>query len=349
MTADGNLTDNFGTQYCRENDIDGWTPLHIRNWSTATSAQVADEVFSSAGCFFQKSMVDADVWFRNMWQNEKDRYNWTNSEAHSFAARESSLFHKHKPVVSYGYDELGTPMHNGTVSMWEMCAGLLGHVHFTLPLEKNSRGQYVPTTLKSSSRTAYSPYTPSNTPNLTALEDFIVQISRDAFEVHSHSNLQHSQSLAAIHAYMGTNASAPQISPFYRHYGMFHLASDSAGCPDYANTMQNSSSAVPHGSTYTFLQEAEAGHGVSSSYHLTSGSRLENATISRKGVLRGLLGAAPRHACFCGFDMIGEQCVLPANILGHILTSTLPPTADMTFLKTDIASIQGGRFFLHQN
>lgn len=212
----------------------------------ASIEQVADEIFSSAGCFFQKSMVDADVWFRNMWQNEKDRYNWTNSEAHSFAARESSLFHKHKPVVSYGYDELGTPMHNGTVSMWEMCAGLLGHVHFTLPLEKNSRGQYVPTTLKSSSRTAYSPYTPSNTPNLTALEDFIVQISRDAFE----------------------------ISPFYRHYGMFHLASDSAGCPDYANTMQNSSSAVPHGSTYTFLQEAEIGHGVSSSYHLTSGSRL---------------------------------------------------------------------------
>lgn len=76
---------------------------------------------------------------------------------------------------------------------------------------------------------------------------------------------------------------------------------------------------------------------------------MENATISRKGVLRGLLGAAPRHACFCGFDMIGEQCVLPANILGHILTNTLPPTADMTFLKTDIASIQGGRFFLHQN
>ena len=170
--------------------------------------------------------------------------------------RESSLFHKHKPVVSYGYDELDEPMHNGTVSMWEMCAGLLGNIHFTMPLEMNSRGQYVPTTLKSSSRTAYSPYTPSNTPNLTALEDFILQISRDAFEV----------------------------SPFYRHYGMFHLASDSGGCPDYAWGMQNGSSSntVPDGSTYTFMQQAEAGHGASSSsYHLTSGSRLENFTISR--------------------------------------------------------------------
>lgn len=69
----------------------------------------------------------------------------------------------------------------------------------------------------------------------------------------------------------------------------------------------------------------------------------------RKGVLRGFLGAAPRHSCFCGFQMIGEQCVLPVAILEYIRIRQLPVTSDMAFLRNDIASVQGGRFFLHQN
>lgn len=139
-------------------------------------AQVAEEIFSSAPCFYEKAMRDADVWFRNILDDERDRYLWSRREGDSFAARESSLFHKHKPVVSYGYDELDEPMHNGTVSMWEMCSGLLGNVHFTLPLAKNSRGQYVPTTLLSQT-SSYSPYTPSTTPNVTSLESFILQVN----------------------------------------------------------------------------------------------------------------------------------------------------------------------------
>ena len=74
-------------------------------------------------------------------------------------------------------------MHNGTVSMWETCAGLLGHVHFTLPLAKNPLGQYVPTTL-TSVNSGYSPYTPSTTANLTALENFVLQV---VSHTHTHS------------------------------------------------------------------------------------------------------------------------------------------------------------------
>ena len=177
-------------------------------------------------------MEDAKIWFTHLWANETVRYRWNNNPANSFKAKQASLFHKHKPVISYGFDpinhELDEPMHNGTVSMWEMCAGLLGNVHFTLPLVRNSGGQYVPTTLGSSSSTSYSPYGASTTPNITALENFISQITSDAFH----------------------------ISPFYRHYGMQHLASNSAGCGDYAASFNNP---VPNGSTYRFAHSMEPG------------------------------------------------------------------------------------------
>lgn len=203
--------------------------------------------------------------------------------------------------------------------MWEMCAGLLGHVHFTLPLVNNSRGQYVPTSLLSDT-SSYSPYTPSTTPNLTALENFMVQITKDAFEV----------------------------SPFYRHYGMFHLASNSAGCGDY--TRQTKTNPVPSGSKYTFSQDVENGHGTASSYFLSAGSGLETFTeLSRKGILNGLLGEAPRYSCFCGFEFNAGQCVLPPIILAYIQTSLRNSTPDMRYLQDIIASAQRGRFFLEQN
>lgn len=270
--------------------------------------QVANEIFSSASCFFEKAMADADVWFKNLHPDEKERYRWSKDEVNSHAARESSLFHKHKPVVSYDYDELDEPMHNGTVSIWEMCAGLLGNVFFTLPLTKNANGQYVPTTLTT---TSYSPYSSSTTPNLTALEDFIQQISRDAFDV----------------------------SPFYRHYAMVHLASDSASCPDYSALHEQDAS-----STFSFQQSTLFTHNQSSSSSLN---------VTRKGIKYGLLGAAARVRCFCGFnisqDQVQQACILPQVIYDYILTRDLPKTPDMHFLKVNIASIQKGRFYLHQN
>ena len=253
------------------------------------------------------------MWFKHLWKGEADRYVWNKSESHSFLARQASLFHKHKPVVSYGDDELDHPLHGGTVSMWEMCAGLLGHVHFTIPLIQNSKGQYVPTTLQAATST-YSPYAESETPNITALEDFMIRITRDAF---SHS-------------------------PFYRHYGMHHLASNSASCGEYASTINNT---VPRGSQYTFAAATETGHGVAG--NLTG--NFSFPMISKKGVLYGLLGTAARHSCFCGFDFDNGQCVLPPNILEYIIQTRLPSTADMIYLFSEIASFQKGRFFLSQN
>lgn len=123
-------------------------------------------------------MRDADTWFRHMDISESSRYVWSDNPANSKSARESSILHRHKPVVSYDEDELDEPMHNGTVSIWEMCAGLLGQVYFTMPLKKNVHGQYVLSTLMSESSTAYNPYDASSTPNISALEDFILEISR---------------------------------------------------------------------------------------------------------------------------------------------------------------------------
>lgn len=330
--TDGNFIDSFGIDQCDKDDSSTWTPVQIRNWDHATSAQVAEELFASASCFHERAMHDAQVWFKNIHNDERERYYWSKNDANSFAARESSLFHKHKPVISYGYDELDEPMHNGTVSMWEMCAGLLGHVHFTIPLAKNSLGQYVPTTLQSPT-SSYSPYTPSTTPNLTALENFILQVSADAF----------------------------QVSPFYRHYGMFHLPSNSAGCPDFA-AQASLGNKVPAGSKYTLRQEPELGHGNSSLLNLTVHGVLDELPkIHRRGVMYGLLGAASRHRCFCDFERVpenetnprvtceSETCQIPSMILQDILTMQMPITDDMNFLKTTIASVQGGQFCMDQN
>ena len=263
-------------------------------------------------------MEDPRIWYGNLWQGEKDRYIWSQNVGHAFKARQSSLFHKHKPVISYGYDELDEPWHNGTVSMWEMCTGLLGQVYFTLPLVNNSKGQFVPTTLQSST-SSYSPYLPSTTPNLTALENFMVQITKDAFE----------------------------LSPFYRHYGMFHLASNSAGCGDYTINMK--SNPVPDGSKYTFSQSSEAGHGVNSAYYLSLGSNIQTITnFSRKGAMDGLLGEAPRHKCFCDFQFYNGMCILPSVIATYIQFMEAN-TPDMKYLKDDIVSGQKGMFFLDQN
>lgn len=313
---------SYGFQFCDGDNYETWTPIQLNDFDTATSADVAEEIFASAPCFYKTSMDNPAVWFKNLHQDEKNLYEWSASSEAAFAARQSSLFHKHKPVVSYGDDELEEPFHNGTVSMWEMCAGLLGHVHFTMPLTKNAQGQYVPTTLKASS--SYSPYAPSTTPNITSLENFILQVSRDAFE----------------------------ISPFYRHYGMFHLPSNSAGCPDFA-AQAAASNPVLNGETYTILQEVEPGHGTTT---LTGNDvQLNSINITRRGILSGLLGAAPKHSCFCGFDMEwpsntpSPMCVLPSVIRLYIDTEDLPPTDDMAYLKNDIAGKQGGRFYLHEN
>jgi hypothetical protein len=314
----GARTGERGAEYCTPDDPEAWTPVHLRDWDHATSAEVAEEIFSSAGCFYEKALRDPDVWFRNMHPDEKARYVWSADEADAFAARESSLYHTHKPVIAYDDSELAEPMHGGTVSIWEMCAGLLGNVYFTLPLAENDLGQWVASTLKSSVGDGYNPFLPSATTNLTALEDFVLRVSRDAF----HS------------------------SPFYRHYAMHHLPSDSAGCPSVAGAHETSAR-----SHYTFRDNSPEG--------LTEGF-LDGVNVTRRGILSGLLGAAPRHACFCGFKMHApnatdglpgvHSCELPDAIRQSVsVGENMPASADMDFLRYQIAGVQRGLFYLHQN
>lgn len=206
--------------------------------------------------------------------DEKERYKWKESEQNAFAARESGLYHTHKPVVSYDVSELAEPLGAGEVSMWLMCAGLLGNVYFTLPLAQNNEGQYVLSTMRES---AYSVYGKSTTPGLTYLEDFVLQASHDAL----------------------------LTSPFYRHYSMHHLPSDSVGCPDVAAEAE----VAGVKDFYTFA-DTPPGSPLPQGY-------LHNVTVPRKGFLAGLLGDT--SACFCGFSQqstnsSSSSCQLPGYI-----------------------------------
>lgn len=142
-------------------------------------------------------------------------------------------------------------------------------------------------------------------------------------------------------------------SPFYRHYAIRHLASDSAGCPSVAADVQ-AANTIEEGEVYQFREEEELNPSSSPSTTLTNGSFLRYYNVSRKGVRRGLLGASGRHSCFCGFEKVSinftTMCTLPSYIQTFIRgNSELPFTADMQFLKNNIVSEQGGNFYLHQN
>lgn len=101
-----------GPQFCT-GDPATWMPRKLRDWDHATTSQVAAEIFSSARCFHEKSMRDANVWFQHLEAAERKRYDWSADPKNSYAATESSLFHTHSPVVGYSEDELGEPMSNG--------------------------------------------------------------------------------------------------------------------------------------------------------------------------------------------------------------------------------------------
>lgn len=147
---------------------------------------------------------------------------------------------------------------------------------------------------------------------------------------------------------------------------MSHIPSDSAACPTAAQNAQATNpvdSSSSSSSYYTFLAEPELGHGTSATLTQqaaaapSSLSLLHNITITRRGILSGLLGAAPRHACFCGFDNPGFgaagpggfQCLIPQVIRTFLQAQPLPPTPDMQYLTDVIVTQQQAAFHTHQN
>jgi hypothetical protein len=309
-------TKEQGLQYCNAENSETWTPTLLRGWDHISGSDVAEEIFDSLGCFYNYAMADASIWTKYLQPSEKERYRWSQSTSNAYAARESSLFHTSKPVVEYSEKtELNEPLTHG-VSMKEMCAGLLGQVYFTLPLTRNAGGQWVPTTLKSMDA-YYSPYTASSTPNITALEDFMLKVSREAF----------------------------YSSPYYRHYAMRHLASNSTACPSFAATVQQEQAAPQK--SYT-VQPFGTSSGWMPSLHL------QNFSIPHKGFMSNLLGSASTATCFCGFakaqiDNRTSMCQLPANIVRDIQVfadTLLPPTPDFFYLRDKIIRDQQGQFSL---
>lgn len=151
-------------------------------------------------------------------------------------------------------------------------------------------------------------------------------------------------------------------SPLYRHYLMRHLASDSAGCPSVADKVQNTAAnPVPDDSVYIFTDGGQ-------SQSLTLGSPLTTRrprddgfyNISRKGVRRGLLGAAGSRSCFCGFQEVTrgnntsvvQWCSVPREIVAYFNTSqsaSLQLTENVIWFKNVVINQQGGFFKMDQN
>jgi hypothetical protein len=328
LTNASTLTSSYGGQYCSSTDPETWTPSHLRSWDHVSSADVAKEIFASTPCFYERVMRDAKTWTTFLDKEELDKMQWSKSPVHAYNARESSLFHTHKPVVSYNESELNNPLMNGTVSFKEMCAGLLSQVYFTLPLKQNDLGQYVASTLQSTNA-FYSPFTASQTPNVTALEDFILRISREAF----------------------------YLSPFYRHYAMRHLASNSSSCPSFTSSLP----------TTTPLQNEE--YQVNTSF-FNNGQPI---SLKRKGFLANLLGQATTKQCFCAYEYVDDAagntggntagntagntdgnterwCILPSIVVSTIEAAfkedQLPSTPDTSYLMDNIILNQDGKFLL---
>lgn len=307
-------TGQKGMDQCNTDDAETWTPQVLRKWDHISSADVAKEIFESLGCFYQVAMRDTSVWTTHMNPAELQKFKWSNNSAHSFAAaQQSSLFHTHKPVVEYSEKtELNEPLQ---VSMKEMCAGLLSQVFFTIPLSQNANGQWVPSTLKSVDA-FYSPYTASSTPNITALEDFMLKVTKEAF----------------------------YMSPYYRHYGMRHLASNSTACPTYAATVEQQQEHPFAKQGYTVLPETLVSQ-MDASY-------FANFSIKHKGFMSHLLGSASTTTCFCGFPKVANSssmCQLPDVIVRDISIfgdTLLPSTPDYAYLRYNIVRDQQGRFDL---
>ena len=46
ILGDGNLTNNYGFQYCNKDDAQTWVPDQIKGWDTASSADVSWFLFT---------------------------------------------------------------------------------------------------------------------------------------------------------------------------------------------------------------------------------------------------------------------------------------------------------------
>ena len=137
---------------------------------------------------------------------------WKSDPAQAATAQDHALFDTTADVVHYDTGELGVPL---ATSIWEMCMGLAGQVHHTIPL---GRSTGAPTTLGE----AFNP--PSSAPsggwssktlNLTYTEDWIRSLMLDAYGK----------------------------SPIFWHYSMRHTPSPSTMCQRTAPSPLNLSSA----------------------------------------------------------------------------------------------------------
>lgn len=125
-----------------------------------------------------------------------ESYTWGDSD--KVTARDLGQFHTADAVLRYDETEVESPL---DVSIWSLCTGLLGQVYFSVPMRENSNGTW---TLKSIlDSTVFDPMKDTATGSyLNAIERAISQWTEEAY----------------FH------------SPFYWHYQMQYVPSDSNIC-----------------------------------------------------------------------------------------------------------------------
>ena len=153
-------------------------------FTTIQGTTLSSTLLDQAASYIKTTLwTSNDPWLK--WDPGAD-YGWEGAQA--ALAQDWAAFDTTRPVQSY--QELGVPF--GT-TIWAMCHGLLQQVHLTLPLVNGK-----PTTLGD----AWDPSTPSSTPNLTRIEEWVTQLTQDAYGQ----------------------------SPLWWHYGARHRPSQSQAC-----------------------------------------------------------------------------------------------------------------------
>ena len=132
-------------------------------------------------------------------------FDWSTSDTQAHMAADHALFDTTNDVVAY--NELGTPF---VTNIWEMCLGLVGQVHHTLPLDL---GTGRPTTLGTAFNPTAAGGAQSSTVNLTYTEDWVRALLTDAYArspLFWHHSARHAPSPSTMCA---RSAPQPYFSP----------------------------------------------------------------------------------------------------------------------------------------
>jgi len=255
-------------------------------FTTIPGNQTMGGVIDQAALYLQSTVwTSTDPWL--MYDPGATDYygGWLSDPAQASVAQDHALFDTTADVAHYDTGELGVPL---ATSIWDMCMGLAGQVHHTLPLDRTSGA---PTTLGE----AFSP--PSSaasggwsaaTINLTYTEDWIRSLMLDAYArspLFWHYSMRHTPSPStmcqrAAEAPIPTNATGTAVPS----YGWGALTLGGVGLDCYCGWWLNSTHCQPPQAVCALL--SQVAYGGSAQYQQCLAYRA--GTFDMEGAMRTL-------------------------------------------------------------